>query len=298
MPIGAIGGAISGAGSLIGGLIGGNAASNAANEEVQALKQAEAYQEQQEGQAVNQQQATTANITGELSPYNALGQQSSASLQSLLAPGGALTQGYGPTFTPPTAQQAAQTPGYQFQLQQGLSALQNSAAARGGLLSSGTAKNLTNYAEGLASTNYNNAYNQALQTYGTNYSVFNNNQNNLYNRLAGTSQLGLSAGSTLGSLQQQGANALNNVYMESGQQVGNDLAAIGQAQAAGTVGAANAYSGAIGGAANSIGSGITLSQLLNAQNAGGSMSNLAAGSGVMDNVGTPGPSFDLGGSYL
>src|ERR1022692_84566 len=50
-----------------------------------------------------------------------------------------------PNFTSPTAAEAQATPGYQFQLQQGQQALQRSAAAKGGLLSGGTAKALDQY---------------------------------------------------------------------------------------------------------------------------------------------------------
>lgn len=58
------------------------------------------------------------------------------------------------------AQAAAQanwqnTPGYQFQLNQGLGALQNSAAANGGLLTGNTMQALQNYGQGLANTTYN-----------------------------------------------------------------------------------------------------------------------------------------------
>ncbi|MGH9452353.1 MAG: hypothetical protein ACRD2O_00105 [Terriglobia bacterium] len=270
MPIGLIGGAISGGASLLSGILGQSAASKAAQQEEQALGQAEGYQKQQAQQAENQQQQTTAGITENLSPFVAGGQQGMQSLQSLLAPGGALTQNYTSTagpFTAPTAAQAEQTPGYQFQLQQGLDALQNSSAARGGLLSTGTAKNLEQYAQGLASTNYQNAYNNSLGAYSTNFNVYNTSQNNLYNRLQGLTSTGLSAAGSLGSLQQAGANSLSNIYMNSAQQVGQDITGIGQAQAAGTVGGANALNSGITAGANTLAQAITLQQLLGAQNA-------------------------------
>lgn len=53
-------------------------------------------------------------------------------------------------------------PSMQFQLQQGREAIESSAAARGGLLSGATLKELTKFGTGLASTNYNNAVQQAL----------------------------------------------------------------------------------------------------------------------------------------
>lgn len=259
VPVAAIGGAISGAGSLIGGILGNNAANNASQTEQSATNQAIAYQKQQSANALGQQQQTTNQITGELSPFLNTGQNATASLNSLLSPGGSLTQGYG-SFTAPTAQQAAQQPGYQFQLQQGLNALQNSAAARGGLLSTGTAKNLEDYAQGDAASNYNNVYNQALQTYGTNYNTFANNQNNLYSRLYGASGQGLSAGQSLGGLQQAGAQGQSNIYQNSGQQVGNNLNLLGQEAAGGIVGGSNALSAGLQGGLN--GAGVSLASVL------------------------------------
>jgi len=73
------------------------------------------------------------------------------------------------SFQLPTGQQALdQDPGYQFRLQQGLDALQNSAAARGGLGDPNTLRAVQDYGQGAASQEYQNAYNRALQTYQTN----------------------------------------------------------------------------------------------------------------------------------
>ena len=56
-----------------------------------------------------------------------------------------------------------QQPGYQFQLQQGQQAINNSAAAQGNVLSGGTQKALASYSTGLANQSYNTAYNQYVQ---------------------------------------------------------------------------------------------------------------------------------------
>ena len=275
MPVGAIGGAISGVGSLVGGLMGSSAASKAAQQIKQGYTQASGAEQQNNQQAIQQQQAATQQITGELSPYNTTGQQATNSLAGLLAPGGSLTQGYG-SFSAPTAAQAAQTPGYQFQLQQGLNALQNSAAASGGLLSTGTAKNLENYAQGVASTNYQNTYGNALNAYNANANTFYNNQNNLFNRLSTTAGQGIGAASNLGSLQQSGANSLNGIYTMQGQELGQNDIGAAQALASGTVGSSNALVGGIQGGLGSLSGGLggimgqnSLGSLLGAQNAGG-----------------------------
>lgn len=53
-----------------------------------------------------------------------------------------------------------QDPSYQFRLNEGMKALENSAAARGGLLSGGFAKKALRYAQDYASTEYQNIYNR------------------------------------------------------------------------------------------------------------------------------------------
>lgn len=290
MPIGAIGGAISGVGSLIGGILGNNAAGNAAQAEQAALGQAEAYQKQQASNATLSQQQATEQITANQQPFVGAGQGAVLSLQDLLAPGGQLSNTSYPGFTAPTAAQAQATPGYQFSLQQGENALQNSAAARGGLLSTGTAKNLTNYAEGAADTNYQNVYNNALQTYGTNFNVSNTLNNNLYSRLMGLTNTGESAAGSLNNSLQSGANTLANIALTSGQQVGNDITQAGQAGAAGIVGGTNALTAGIGGALNTVGQGITLQQLLGAQNASTSAPMAGVNPGSLSYSNNIGPS--------
>ncbi len=69
------------------------------------------------------------------------------------------------------------TPGYQFAMQQGTNAMQNGAAAKGGLLSGATLKGLQTYGQGTAEQYYNDYMNrlQGLQTSGQNLAVTNAN---------------------------------------------------------------------------------------------------------------------------
>lgn len=247
----AISGAIGLGGGILSGILGSNAASSAGQQIAAGYGKATTAEQAASQQAASQQQAATAQIGQELNPYTSAGAGSTNYLAQLLQPGGALTQGYG-SFTAPTAQQAQNQPGYQFQLQQGLNALQNSAAASGGLLSTGTAKNLENYAQGVASTNYNNVYNQALQAYQTNASNYYTGQNNLYGRLQGLTNTGLSASGQLTGLQQQGANALNQNYLMTGQLAGQNAIGAAQGLAAGTIGSANSLAGMLGGASTAL----------------------------------------------
>jgi hypothetical protein len=60
-------------------------------------------------------------------------------------------------------------PGYQFALKQGADTLQSSAMARGIGRTSGTLKDLINYGQEAAATQYGNVYNRALSSWGANY---------------------------------------------------------------------------------------------------------------------------------
>lgn len=73
-----------------------------------------------------------------------------------------------PDFVAPTLDEAKNQPGYQFGLQQGQGALQNSAAARGTLRGGGTLKDLFDYTNAAAEQNYGNVYAQNATTYNTN----------------------------------------------------------------------------------------------------------------------------------
>ena len=70
------------------------------------------------------------------------------------------------------------TPGYQFQLEQGLQGVNRSAAARGGLLSGANLKAINNYAQGQAATGYQAAWDRAQQAYAN---AFGRNQQKFQN---------------------------------------------------------------------------------------------------------------------
>jgi hypothetical protein len=112
------------------------------------------------------------------------------------------------------------SPNYQFAQQQGLQALDASAAAKGNLYAGGYGKDLEQYGQGLASQQYNNYYGQ----------------------LMGLASLGQNAASTTGY---QGANAAS--------QSGNDLMTGASAYGTGQINQANAWSNGLGQVMNGVG---------------------------------------------
>ena len=156
-----------------------------------------------------------------LDPYSNLGTLASQQLQHELGLGGTdkgkfgnLNQPYGmaqykkdPGYTPMVndLKSLQATPGYKFQLEQGLQSVNNSAAARGSLLSGKAIKEIDRYSQGVASQGYQSAWDRAQQAY---QSAFNRNQSNTqqrYNQLSGTTAIGFNAAN------QQGNNT-NNAY--------------------------------------------------------------------------------------
>jgi hypothetical protein len=180
---------------------------------------------------------------------------------------GSLMQGYqGGPFEAPTAEQARQTPGYQFGLQQGLGAQQASAAANGSLLTGGTQAALDQYGQNYADTNYNNVYNQALQTYGTNYNTWANQQASEYNKLAAQAGMGQTTAQTLNTEGTQSAGQIANTLNSTGQQVGQQNTNAASATASGYVGAGNALSGMFSGLGGNTSQMAMLYSLMNGQN--------------------------------
>ena len=140
--------------------------------------------------------------------------------------------------------QFTQDPGYAFRLSEGQKALDRSAAARGGLISGGALKAATRYGQDMGSQEYMNAFNR--------YQTERNAMLNPLQSLAGVGQ------TTAAQLGQTGAaNAAN---------VGNLITGGAAAQAAGQVGAANAFTGGLGTYLNYTSN----NNLLNALRGGGS----------------------------
>lgn len=228
------------AGSIGSGLINASAAKSAANTQQQGAQQASNIATQagtdanaKIGDVLSQQKSL-------LQPYIDIGNNGLSSLSAAIAPGGSLTNQF--SFDPT---QIANNPNYQFQLQQGLEAVQRAASATGTLGSGATIKAATQYGQGLASNEIAQSYQQALSTYNTNRNTtLQNLQLPLQVGQTGTSEL-LNALQNYGNL--YSANTINTANT-----VGNDLTAGANAKAAGTVGAANAYSSAIGGVSNAL----------------------------------------------
>lgn len=172
---------------------------------------------------------------------------------------------YGSSFQAPTNVTEQNDPGYQFRLQQGLQAVQNSAAARGGLLGGNAAKAMNDYAQGSASNEYGNVYNRAMSTFDSNYNQYNQDQNTVFNRLAAMSGMGQTSAAQLGADGLTAGNGVANTLLTSSGQIGQQLNNAGAATASGYAGVGNAASGGVSGLGNLA----LLSSILNKGGGGG-----------------------------
>lgn len=126
----------------------------------------------------------------------------------------------------PSSVNIQQDPGYQFRLQQGLGAVQNSQAAKGLSQSGGALKEIQDYASWMASQEYNNAYNRNYQTWQG-------------NQAGGLQQAQLRAGG-LAKLMGTGLSATqqgNQLGQNYGSQYLDGQMGIGESKAAGKLGA-------------------------------------------------------------
>ena len=171
-------------------VISSNAATDAANTQANAAAQASATQLQMFNQ-----------MRGDLQPYMQQGTTSLADLQKLMANPSMVTQ----------------LPGYQFQMGQGIDAINNSAAAKG--FTGNTMRDLTTFGQGMASNYYSDYWKKLMEQI---------------------------------NMGQNSAAGVGNAGINTGQSIGNNMIGAGNALAAGQVGSANAMATGIGGASGSL----------------------------------------------
>jgi hypothetical protein len=121
--------------------------------------------------------------------------------------------------------------GYQFRLSEGLKAVDNTAAAKGNLLSGGQLKRAAGYAGELASQEYDQAYDREYNNQLTEFNSEVNQKQNKYNILAGLSGSGQTANA---AIQNSGTNTGSSITSALGTQgtaLSNMYTNIGNAQA-------------------------------------------------------------------
>jgi hypothetical protein len=127
-------------------------------------------------------------------------------------------------YNPFTLAKFQADPGYAFRMKEGLRALENTAAARGGLLSGNQMRGITRFGQDLASQEYGNAFNRYQSEFAS--------ELNPLQALAGVGQTS--------------ANTLSNAAGQLGTNLSNLAVGAGNARASAYAGTANALASGIG----------------------------------------------------
>lgn len=206
--------------SVIGGAISANGASKAADAQTAAADRAAALQDKQYQQSRQ-----------DMLPFLQGGYAGENKLLTLLGlkGGDATDPTYGSMGKSFGASDFQADPGYQFRLDQGMKALDRTAAARGGLISGQALKAASGFSGQQASDEYQSAYNR-----------YNANRAAILNPLQSLTGMGQSQSNALSNQSQAYANANSDLYTQKG-----------NAQASGYIGDAQAWNTALSGVYNS-----------------------------------------------
>ena len=235
------------AASTVGGLMGNRASRQAAGTQSAAAQQSGILGLIAQQQAIQAQKEAQAKAVGALqqgveayNPYQQFGTQATNRYATLMGIGGdSSAPGYGSLMTQPTRAEIELDPGYAFREQQGMQAVNRSAAAQAGLQSGAALKAAQRFGQELGSQEYGNAYERFMR-----------NRNNQIAMLQGGVNTGLTAAGGIGGLQRDAAN----VYSGTGTNVANTLLAnpygqgienAAQARASGYIGGTSALQGAL-----------------------------------------------------
>lgn len=237
------------------------AATDAAEAQLQANRETIAAQTQLAREQMAQQEKLYERGIGLQEPFRQAGLTAQNRLLTYLGlPGGEGGGDFGLYNRPFSMKDFQADPGYAFRMSEGMKALEQSAAARGGLLSGTTLKGIQRFGQGLASEEYANAFNryqaeraarinplQAMLGQGQTATGAMSNMTSAQAQALGQTMGGLS--NAMGTAGAQRASTYGQLGSALGQAYGN----MGQAQASGYAGMANAGMGlaqGLGGIAN------------------------------------------------
>lgn len=195
------GAVIVGGSAIVGGYLASQSSKSAANTQADAARNAasaQVYAADLSAQITREGMAQTKELTA---PWREVGAEALSKLERMVQAGpGEYTK----------------SPGYLFRLGEGEKAINRMASARGGLLSGGTGKALTRYAQDYATQDYDNFLNRYYKS---------------LEPLQNLSQMGQASASDQALQTQAGYTNLANIQTQSGQAQAAGIVGAGQAQA-------------------------------------------------------------------
>jgi hypothetical protein len=237
------GGVVSGGLGLVGAGKQASATRDAAKTQAAAANHAADLSSAAAANSLNFTKGVYNSAKGYEAPFQQAGAKALGQLGAGTANGGVFNS------SPTGAQVLAQDPGYQFRLDQGQQALQRAEAAGGGVGSGGALKAAQQYGQDYASGEYGAAYGRFMQNRQANYS-----------NLANIAGYGEQANATLTNAGTGASSNVSNTAMEGARGAGDYLTQGANATAAGNIGVANAWNGALGNIGNNVQQAIAANQ--------------------------------------
>jgi len=213
--------------TVVSAVVGAVSSNNASNKQQNAAREAQNSQERMTYAQLDQQKEMYEKNVERMQPYVEAGQGSLAQLKQGMQPNGQFMQKFsGSNFE--------QDPSYQWRLQQGMKALMASGAAKGTVGSTQGMRDITNYAQGAASQEYQAAYNRFQDQQSLLFNRLNTVAGNSQNAAAGLGAMGTQVSSNLAGTAMQGTALMNDYRLQGA-----------NAAAAGQVGMTNAITGSM-----------------------------------------------------
>ena len=229
-----------GGSALLGAGVSYLGSSNAANAQRDAAAQSAAVQKEMADQSIAAQKEMYQQGRTDLAPYREGGVTAQNQLFQMLGLGGDTTAAnYGKYAKDFGMSDFTTDPGYQFRLEQGMKALNASAAAKGMGVSGANIKGATEYGQNMGSQEYQNAFNR-----------YQTNRNNQISPLMDFTRFGqASAAGSAAAASNLGSN-LGTTYSNLGTNLGKTATDAGAAEAGGYIAGGNAINQTIGNLGN------------------------------------------------
>lgn len=235
---------IGGAASLLGGRSQEKGAKAAANAQAASSAEATAAQIKMNREAIAFQKYMFGQQRKDSAPWREIGESALRQIDAGMKNG---------TYDPGKFQFNFEAdPGFKFRMQEGINALDASAAARGRLLSGAQDKAITRYGQNFASNEYGNAYARQVGE----YNMEAGRKTNAFNRLSSVAGIGQMANQQDANLRANMTNNVSNTTMATGNAMAQGAQNTGNALAQGAINAGNARASAYGGMATAANMGI------------------------------------------
>ncbi len=225
--------AIIGAGAdIAGGLINHSATNKATEQQQNSIAGAEGSLNSYSNAAINENHTSLDEIRQNNMPSTIVGNEGLFSLQEMMRQ---------PQDPDAIRQETLKDPGFQFNFDNGLKAINRAAANSGGIRSGQFYKDITKFAEDYTSKEYGNASDRLRQQ-----------QTDRFNRLMGITAIGENAKNSTNAATQNSANNVTDIYNQTGRQMVDLQTGSGNVAAAGTVQNANNLTSTIGNVAGDV----------------------------------------------